>query len=107
MDDDFNMDDLKTTSEKKTATIDFFVHENDMMQKDIDNERMHETHKKTVRDICLTFILIIVVFVAAYTVRTSVWLNTVNRMNDALLEMAMLHHAQCTEVENAESNTSP
>ena len=67
MDDDFMMN-TPAENEKKRATVDFFVHENDMMQKDINNERLH----KTIRSICVTFIMIIVIFVAAYTVRTSI-----------------------------------
>jgi len=108
MDEDFNLDDLKDEpkEERKHAQIDFFVHENDMMQKDIDNERMHDTHRKTVRDICITFILLIVIFVVTYTVRTNIFLGTINRMNDAILEMATLHH-QCVEVNDAKEETVP
>lgn len=84
MDDDFNVNDLKEPEEKKRAVVDFFVHENDMMQKDIDNERLH----KTIRTICATFILIIVIFVATYTIRTSIWLNTFSRMNEIIVELA-------------------
>ena len=83
-----------TRDGERRSTVDFFVHESDMMQKDVDNERLH----KTIREICITFILIIIVFVASYTIRTSVWLNTIDRMNAAVLEMAMLHHSTGAEV---------
>ena len=84
MEDDFNMDDLKDIPERKHAQIDFFVHENDMLQKDIDNERLH----KTIRSLCVTFIAIIVIFVATYTIRTSIWLETFGRMNEIIAELA-------------------
>lgn len=82
-------------AEKGRTCIPFFVHENAMMHKDTDNERMHETvqkinekNNKTVMTVCLTFIVIIVIFVTAYTVRTNIWLNTITRMNDTIVEMA-------------------
>ena len=82
-------------SEKGHTCIPFFVHENAMMHKDMDNERMHDTIQKineknnrTVLTVCLTFILIIVIFVTAYTVRTSIWLNTITKMNDLIVTMA-------------------
>lgn len=84
MDDDFNTNDLKETENKKHASIDFFIHENDMMMKDIDNERLH----KTIRSLCVTFIAIIVIFVAAYTIRTNIWLGTISRMNEIIAELA-------------------
>lgn len=91
--------------EKSQACVPFFIHENDMMHKDIDNERMHDTLKyisdntrKTIRTICITFIAIIIIFVAAYTVRTSIWLNTINRMNDVIVGMANTQATTETEV---------
>ena len=82
-------------TEKGNTCIPFFVHENAMMHKDMDNERMHETiHKineknnRTVMAVCVTFIAIIVIFVTAYTVRTNIWLKTITRMNDTIVEMA-------------------
>lgn len=80
----------------REGKVDFFIHENSMMHKDIDNERMHETlravsehNRKTVLSICISFVLIIIIFVTAYTIRTSVWLDTINRMNDRIVEMAL------------------
>lgn len=97
---DNNENGLPVSDEKHESQgrvqVDFFTHENDMMMKDADNERLH----KTIREICITFIVIIVIFVTAYTIRTSVWLETINRMNTAVLEMAMLHHSGDTEVAN-------
>lgn len=84
MDDDFKQDIPAENEEQKRATIDFFVHENDMMQKDLDNERLH----KTIHALCVTFIAIIVIFVATYTIRTSIWLKTFSRMNEIIAELA-------------------
>lgn len=82
-------------AEKGHTCIPFFVHENAMMHKDMDNERMHETIKsineknhRTVMMVCAAFVAIIIIFVAAYTVRTSIWLNTISSMNKTIAEMA-------------------
>ena len=82
-------------AEKGHTCIPFFVHENAMMHKDTDNERMHETvqkinekNNKTVLTVCITFIAIIVIFVTAYTVRTAIWLDTVSKQNAAIVEIA-------------------
>lgn len=91
------MDENKCTecSEKGKTCIPFFVHENSMMHKDMDNERMHETlqrisekNNRTILTVCITFVMIIIIFVTAYTVRTSIWLDTINKMNDYIVVMA-------------------
>lgn len=80
---------------KSTACISFFAHENAMMHKDVDNERMHETMKaiqekntRTTFHICMAFIVIILLFVVSYTVRTEIWNETVREMNAAIVELA-------------------
>ena len=87
-------------AEKGRTCIPFFVHENAMMHKDMDNERLNETikeisekNRKTIMTICITFITIIVVFVAAYTIRTSIWLDTVTKMNQTITELAKGYEA--------------
>ena len=69
---------------KGIACISFFAHENAMMHKDVDNERAH----KTTLFVCITFLLIVVIFVAAYTIRTAIWLDTVSKQNAAIVEIA-------------------
>ena len=86
--------------------VSFLVHENDMNHKDAENERIHETFKRTIWGMCLTFLLIIAVFVAAYTIRTRIWNQTIERMTNAIIEVAQMHH-QCAEVENAEKPPTP
>ena len=94
-------------AEKGQTCIPFFVHENAMMHKDMDNERMHETMKtmscnevKSKRNMCITFIAIIIIFVTAYTIRTNIWLGTVNRMQDTIVELANRILPSGTEVDN-------
>lgn len=69
---------------KSQACISFFAHENAMLHKDEDNARAHRTNIV----ICVTFLLIILIFVTAYTIRTNIWLDTVKGMYAALVELA-------------------
>lgn len=94
------------SNQTEQPVVSYFVHEADMMHKDADNERMHETYRKTIKTICATFIILIVIFVTAYTVRTAIWQNTILKMNAAVMEMANLHH-RCVEVDHAENADTP
>lgn len=69
---------------KKPESVSVFAHENAMMHKDWDNERAH----RTTLYVCIAFVLIVIIFVAAYTIRTSIWLDTINKMNAAIVELA-------------------
>ena len=93
-------------NQQEQPVVSFFVHEADMNHKDADNERMHETYRKTIKTICATFIILIVIFVTAYTIRTAIWQSTLLKMNNAILEMANLHH-RCVEVYHAENTDTP
>lgn len=74
-----------STCEKKSEPcISFLAHENAVMHKDLDNERAH----KTTLFVCITFLLIVVIFVTAYTVRTSIWLNTIQELNADIVKLA-------------------
>lgn len=68
----------------KQACISYFAHENAMMHKDMDNERAH----RTTLFVCVAFVLIVIIFVAAYTIRTSIWLDTVKQLNADIVELA-------------------
>ena len=84
-------------NKKEPAMIPFFVHENDMMHKEMDMEKLQqeckEAHKeaerahKTTRILCWTFLAIVVVFVTGYTIRTTRWLETIDRLYSALVEV--------------------
>ena len=91
--------------ENEQPVVSFLVHENDMNQKDMENERLHETFKKTVFALGVTFILIITIFVTTYTVRTRIWNETIEKMTNAIIEVAQMHHPGA-EVEN-EKPSSP
>ena len=69
---------------KKSGCISFFAHENAMMHKDVDNERAH----RTTLFVCIAFVLIVIIFVTAYTIRTSIWLDTITKLNAAIVELA-------------------
>ena len=84
-----------TGCQKKQACISFFAHENAMMHKDLDNERLHATMKdndeknaRNHRNTCITFIVIILLFVVTYTIRTNIWNETVRQMSAAIVELA-------------------
>lgn len=64
--------------------ISAFAYESALMHKDADVERAH----KTTRWVCFTFVFIVVIFVAAYTIRTTIWLETINKMVAAILDLA-------------------
>ena len=73
-----------TCDKKSQPCISFFAYEASMLQKDVDNERAH----RTTLFVCITFLLIVIIFVVAYTIRTSIWLDTITRMNAAIVELA-------------------
>lgn len=86
--------------------VSFLVHENDMNHKDAENERLHETLQKTVWGVCLAFVLIIGVFVTAYSIRTKIWNETIEKMTQAIVEVASMHHPDA-EVEHADMPPAP
>ena len=71
-------------SRKNEACISFFAHENAMMHKDTDNERAH----RTTLFVCITFIIITVIFVMAYTFRMNSFVNLIKEMNAAFIQLA-------------------
>ena len=69
---------------KKHACISFLAHENAMMHKDTDNERAH----RTTMFVCITFIIITIIFVFAYTLRMNAFLDTIKEMNAVIVKLA-------------------
>ena len=69
---------------KKQACISFLAHENAMMHKDTDNERAH----RTTLFVCITFIIITIIFVFAYTIRMNAFLDTIKEMNAVIVKLA-------------------
>ena len=77
--------DMSETDEKKTPeTVSFFMHENSLMHKDEDVSRAH----RTTLFVCITFIIITVVFVTAYTMRMNTFVDLIKEMNAALVQLA-------------------
>ena len=68
---------------KKPEMITAFAYENALMHKDFDNERAH----RTTLFVCITFLLIVIIFVAAYTIRMNAFLETINKMNAVIVEL--------------------
>lgn len=76
---------------EKTACVPFFLHENAMMHKDADNERMAKIVKgQRIANIIQSVIilLIVIVFVWFYTSRAQIWSNTISEMKDAIVEVS-------------------
>ena len=68
----------------KKGCISFFAHENAMMHKDTDNERAH----RTTLFVCISFVIITIIFVFAYTVRMNSFLSTINQLTADIVELA-------------------
>ena len=94
-------------NQQEQPVVSYFVHEADMMQKDADNERLHETIKKITRDQHKAYIFIIVFLVLMFTIRMFIWNNTITELNKSVIEIASMHHSGCSEVCNAEETDSP
>lgn len=95
------------SNQDQQPVVSFFVHQADMMQKDADNERLHETMKQITREQRRGYIFIIVFLVIMFTIRMFIWNTTITSMKDSIIEIASMHHQGCSEVYNAEeSNTS-
>ena len=68
----------------KHACISFMAHENAMMHKDTDNERAH----RTTLFVCITFVIITIIFVLAYTIRMNSFLSSINQLTADIVELA-------------------
>ena len=94
-------------NQEEQPVVSFFVHQADMMQKDADNERLHETMKQITRDQRRGYIFIIVFLVIMFTIRMFIWNSTITGMKDSIIEIASMHHPGCSEVYNAEEADTP
>ena len=94
-------------NQEEQPVVSFFVHQADMMQKDADNERLHETMKQITRDQRRGYIFIIVFLVIMFTIRMFIWNSTITSMKDSIIEIASMHHPGCSEVYNAEETDTP
>ena len=81
------MSEEKTPSEnvnKKPEMITAFAYESAMMHKDMDSERQHRGSIV----FCVTIIIMTIIFVLAYTLRMNAFIDTINRMTAAIVELA-------------------
>ena len=90
-------------NQTEQPVVSFFVHEADMMQKDADNERMHETIKQVTKDMHKSYLFIIVFLVLSFTIRMWIWNNTISDMNKSIVEIASMHHAEAYHAEEADT----
>ena len=67
----------------KQACVPFFLHENSMVHKEMDNRRM----MIITRSLCVTLIIVVVTLVAYYTSRTAMWNDTITRLNQTIVEV--------------------
>ena len=95
------------SNQTEQPVVSYFVHEADMMHKDADNERLHETLKKVTKDMHKAYIFIIVFLVLMFTIRMFIWNNTITELNKSVIEIASMHHSGCSEVCNAEEADTP
>lgn len=75
---------MSEPKEKRPESVSFFEHENALMHKDLDNER---SHKQTLF-VCLTVIILTLIFVTAYTFRMNTFIDLIKEMNAALIQLA-------------------
>ena len=69
---------------KDVACISFVAHENAMMHKDADNERSN----KTTWFVCVTVIVLTLIFVVAYTFRMNSFVATIKELNAMIVQLA-------------------
>ena len=69
---------------KKPEMVTAFAYENALMHKDFDNERAH----RTTWFICITFIVITLIFVIAYTLRMNAFIDTINKLTAEIVSIA-------------------
>lgn len=82
-------DECKNCGEKQ-ACVPFFVHENAMMHKDADNERMERIVKgQRIANIIQSIVILMIVFIFVwfYTSRAQIWSNTISDMNQTIIEV--------------------
>lgn len=76
--------------EEKQACVPFFIHENAMMHKDMDNERMEKiVEGQRIANIVQSIVILLIVFIMAmfYTSRTQMWNDTISKLNQTIVEV--------------------
>lgn len=76
--------------ENQQACIPFFMHENAMMHKDADNDRLANiAHGQRKINVVQSIIILLIVFVMAmfYTSRTQMWNDTIAKQNEIIIKL--------------------
>lgn len=84
------MEEKCNNCENKQACIPFFMHENAMMHKDADNERLaHIAKGQRTINVIQSIIILLIVFIMAmfYTTRTQMWNSTISKQNETILKL--------------------
>ena len=96
------MDEKCKTCDNQQACVPFFMHENSMMHKDADNERLANIAKgqRTI-NVVQSIIILLIVFIMAmfYTSRTKMWNDTIAKQNETII-MLLNEKSPGTEVGN-------
>lgn len=94
--------DCKNCEGKEQACVPFFVHENTMMHKDADNERLANiAHEQRKINAIQSIIILAIVFIMVmfYTYRTKMWNDTIAKQNETII-MLLKDKSPGTEVAN-------
>ena len=85
------MEEKCKSCEERQACIPFFIHENAMQHKDMDNERMAKIVKgQRITNIIQSIVILLIVFIMAmfYTSRTQMWNETISKLNQTIIEVS-------------------
>ena len=85
------MEEKCKSCEERQACIPFFIHENAMQHKDMDNERMAKIVKgQRIANIIQSIVILLIVFIFVwfYTSRAQIWSNTISEMKQAIVEVS-------------------
>ena len=94
--------DCKNCEGKEQACVPFFVHENTMMHKDADNERLANiAHEQRKINAIQSIIILAIVFIMVmfYTYRTKMWNDTIAKQNETII-ILLKDKSPGTEVAN-------
>ncbi len=84
------MDEKCKNCDHERACVPFFLHENAMMHKDADNERLAEIAQGQRKiNVVQSIIILAIVFIMAmfYTSRTQMWNDTIAKQNETIIKL--------------------
>lgn len=84
------MEEKCKSCDEKQACVPFFMHENSMMHKDADNERLANIAQGQRKiNVVQSIIILAIVFIMAmfYTSRTQMWNDTIAKQNETIIKL--------------------